>query len=428
MKDYEIFPPLEIEKARGAYLYSPGGRNTIDAISSWWCKSLGHAHPRIAKAVKRQISKFEHVISANTCNSVLSELSERLASLMPGLDKLFYADNGSTAIEIAMKMSLQYHAQTGNSQKTKFASLSNGYHGETLLTLSAGDCGIYSSKFSPLLINVEKLSPIPYVSGIEDPLWKKIPDNQWLPVKEQLEKMRETLCAVLLEPIVQGAGGMKIYSQDFLRRISSWTKKNNVHLIADEIMTGFGRTGRFFACEHAAVTPDYLCMSKGLSAGWAPFAAVLCTRKIYEAFYDDYSTGKAFLHSNTFCGYAIGAAAALENLKIMEEEQIPAQVAARSCEIRKVLDEIRSETSALSKSRGIGFVAAAEIVNPKDGSSFEPSKRTGFNFYRQAVVNGALLRPLGDTVYLMPPLNCPPKIIDKLKAIALKSLKETLNL
>jgi len=403
------------------------GRKVIDGISSWWCKSLGHSHPRIRRAVKAQIGKFEHVIMANTCNEILVELSERLCALMPGLDKVFYADNGSTAVEVAMKMSLQYHAQTGSPQRTKFLSLENGYHGETILTLAASDCELYSRPFAPLMTWIPKISDIPYVSGPDSKAWGHMSPSAWKEIELNLDKDAGSVSAIILEPVVQGAGGMRIYSPDFLGKLRKWTKKNNVHLIADEIMTGFGRTGKMLACEHAGIVPDFVCLSKGLTAGWGPMSAVLCTDNIYKAFYADYSKGRAFLHSNTYSGNAIAAAAALEAMKIYDDEGIVAKVAKQSYELRRRMEWVASETGALRNIRGVGYIVAAEICDPYSGKCFPAEERTGFKFYQNAVKYGALLRPLGDTIYFLPPLNTPAKVLDDLAEIAVKSLKTTLK-
>ncbi len=427
MKDYELFPPLQVKEARGAFIITADGRKIIDAISSWWCKSLGHSHPRIRKAVQAQIKKFEHVIMANTCNETLVELSEKLCSLMPGLDKVFYADNGSTAVEVAMKMSLQYNLQAGSPERNKFLALKNGYHGETIFALAAGESGIYSDPFKSVMPKIDKIKNIPYLSGQDSPAWKRMNEDDWSNIEKELERKSDKLAAIIFEPVVQGAGGMLVYSPDFLHRLRKWSRKNGVHLIADEIMTGFGRTGKTFACEHAGIVPDFICLSKGLTAGWGAMSAVACSNKIYDAFYDDYMKGTSFLHSNTYCGNAIAAAAALEALKIYEDEKIVANVARRSCELRRRMEWVASETGVLENVRGIGFIAAADIINPDTGKSFPVASRTGFNFYRNAVEFGALLRPLGDTVYFLPPLNTPDKVLDDLAEIAVKALKKTIE-
>lgn len=427
MKDYERFPPIQISEAKGSYLITADGKRIIDAISSWWCKSLGHAHPRISTAVKKQMEKYEHIIMANTCNETLVELSERLAKLAPGLDRVFYVDNGSTAVEVAIKMSLQSNAQTGRAKRTRFASLKNGYHGETILTLAAGDCDLYSSPYAPLMPKIATIADIPYVSGEDDPLWKKMPDENWAKIRKALDSEVETLSGIIFEPILQGAGGMKVYSPDLLRRLSKWAKNNDVHLIADEIMTGFGRTGKALAIDHAGITPDFICLSKGLTAGWGPMAVVLTSDDIYNAFYDDYASGKAFMHSNTFCGHALAAAAALEAMTIYEDENTFANVAEKSRELRAKMQTIADNTGALINVRGVGFAIAADIIDPNTEKSFPSEFRTGYKCYQKAVELGVLLRPLGDTIYFLPPLNTPDQVLDDMAEIAEKALTATLG-
>jgi len=427
MKDYESFPPIEIVKAKGSYLYTASGDKLIDAISSWWCKSLGHSHPRIAQAVKQQIDQFEHIIMANTCNKTLVELSERLATIIPPLDKIFYADNGSTAVEVAIKMSLQYNLQIGQTQKTKFLALENGYHGETILTLAAGDCELYSAPYAGLMPKIAKIANIPYVTGVDDPLWNDMGDANWLKIEKQLESNKKTLSGIIFEPIAQGAGGMKIYSADFLRRLRKWSTANSVHLIADEIMTGFGRTGKALACQHAGITPDFVTLSKGLTAGWAPMAITLTSTEIYNAFYDDYATGKAFMHSNTFCGYPIAAAAALEAIKVYNDEDTFNVVEEKSCELRKRMEDIAKSTEAIVNIRSIGYIVAGDIINPKTRKPYPSKYRFGYKCYQEAVKLGALLRPLGDTIYFFPPLNSSDEVLDQIAIIAEKALRKTID-
>ncbi len=427
MKDHENFPPIEISSAKGSYLHSSNGAQIIDGISSWWCKSLGHRHPAIARAIKRQMKFFEHIIPAGTTQRPLVELSERLCSLMPGFDKVFYSDSGSSAVEVAAKMSLQFHAQTSTPEKKLLASLQNGYHGETTLALSLGDCELYSRPFSKILHRTIKLGPLPYLDSKASPLWEKIPDEDWLKVERTLDTNKPRLAAIFFEPIVQGAAGMLVYSMNFLQRLSEWAGKNNVLLVADEIMTGFHRTGPALACMHAGIVPDIVCLSKGLSAGWGAMSAVLVKRKIFNAFYDDHPTGKAFLHSSTYAGNALCAAAAIEALKIYEEERIGEMVSERECELRGAMEKTGRSTAALRNIRGIGFIAAADIVNPKTGSPFPKDARAGFMFYQNALRGGAFLRSLGDTIYFMPPLNSAPATIRKLAKIAAKALEETVR-
>ena len=293
MKDYENFPPLEVKKAYGSYLELNDGQVLIDAISSWWCKSLGHAHPELQSALKEQMECFEHVILANTTNAGIVELSEKLTSYFKTLKKVFYAGDGSSAVEIAIKMSLHSRKIEGKPTKNKFMALENGYHGETVMTLALGDLGIYKEDYSDLFPDTAFIKGIPYVNSKNDPLWEDC-SEYWPAIETQLENEKDRLSAILFEPILQGAGGMLIYSKDFLRRLREWTKANDVHLIADEIMTGFGRTGNRFACDYPEIEADFVCISKGLTSGWLPLSAVLTSNSTYDLFYDDYEKRKSF--------------------------------------------------------------------------------------------------------------------------------------
>lgn len=422
MKDYEDFPPVEIVRASGSYMYTADGEPLIDAISSWWCKSLGHAHPEIKAAVMSQMERFEHIIAANTCSEVLTRLSARLASCFPGLDRCFYADNGSTAIEVALKMALQYQQQSGHGERTEVMSLKNGYHGETLFTLSVSDCGLYSSPYEKWMHKILKIEGIPYVCGADDPRWTDMGDVEWDVIESQLAGQRGRLAAILFEPILQGSGGMLVYSPDFLRRLRRWCSANGVLMIADEIMTGFGRTGEMFACHHAGITPDLVCVSKGLTSGYAPMAVTLCSSDLYNAFYDDYFSRKAFMHSNTFCGYALGAAAALAVFDIFEREQIVKRVQEAAPRLRARMEYIGKETGMFKNIRHIGFMAAADLVQ-KDGTPFDPRLRTGYRCFQAGVKLGAWLRPLGDTLYFLPPLNTSERTLDDLANITLHTLR-----
>ncbi len=427
MKDYETFKPLPIVSASGSVMYTADGSEIIDAISSWWCKSLGHRHPEIRKAVDAQLDKFEHIIMANTTNETIVELSERLSKVCPPLDKVFYADNGSTAVEIALKMSLQYHLQTGHGERTKFASLQNGYHGETILTLAAGDCELYSKPYASLMPKFLKLEPLVYCNGPGSEGWDKYPEPAWRELKKQLNEVADELSGIIFEPIVQGSGGMKIYSPDLLRKLRNWADKHGVHLIADEIMTGFGRCGRMMACEYAGIAPDFVCFSKSMTAGWGPMAVTLCSTDTYNAFYADYFSGKAFMHSNTYTGYALTAAAALETMKIYERENYIGKAEVFAKGLLDRMQKVADATGALINLRAIGHLAAADIINPDTGKPFDYKLRTGYRCYQEAVKLGALLRPLGDTLYFMPPFNTPDELLDRITDIAIKALKKTLK-
>lgn len=417
MKDYEVFKPLAIAQANGSWLTLQDGRKVIDAISSWWCKSLGHQHPRLKQALLRQLDQFEHVILANTTNETIVTLSEKLANLTTSLNKVFYASEGSSAVEIALKMSLQAQQLRGEPQRQTFVALTNGYHGETMGALSVSDVGLYRVPYESLLFETMFIAP-PYINGIHDPLWH---DSQsaWSLIEQKLAPLANKIAAIIVEPIVQGAGGMKIYSQDFLKRLRVYTQQHGIHLIADEIMTGIGRTGKMLACEHAGIEPDFLCLSKGLTSGWLPLSAVLTKQTIYDLFYDDYATGKSFLHSHTFSGNALAASVACEVLRVMEEERICERATRIGQIMLENMHDISERTQKLNNVRGIGAMVAADLTVQA------PGQRHGFALYQQAVKLGALLRPLGNTVYWLPPLNTDDQTLADLKAITECALNTT---
>ena len=415
MQDYEQLPPLSVIGASGAYIELASGQTIIDAISSWWCKSLGHQHPRLKKALQSQLEKFEHVILANTTNETIEALSEKLTQLTKTLKKVMYAGDGSCAVEIAMKMSLHARTIQGDRQRHKFLALANGYHGETIGALSVSDVGMYRAPYQPLLFETHFIQPIPYVTSTADPLWNNC-EVIWKQLEPQLAQYAEHTTAVLVEPIVQGAGGMKIYSQDFLRRLRAWTTQHNIHLIADEIMTGLGRTGKMLACEHANIEPEFLCLSKALTAGWLPFSAVLTTDAIYDVFYADYKEGKSFLHSHTYSGNVLAASVALAALQVLEDENLCQRAAEIGMLMRNNMDNIAEKTKKLTNVRGIGAIVAADLI-PDGGMS-----RQGFDVYRAAIKLGALLRPLGNTIYWLPPLNVEKDTLDKLSQITEQAL------
>src|SRR3990167_59759 len=412
MKDYEIFKPLLITKAQGCYLELQNGTKIIDAIASWWCKSLGHHHPRLKKALLNQIEKFEHVILANTTNETIISLSKKLAALLPTLNKVCYASDGSCAVEMAIKMSIQTRQILGEHQRTKFITLENSYHGETLGALSVSHISRYRDIFKPILFEPDTISSIPYVSDINDPLWHDC-SPVWPVIETKLASFAQTATALIIEPIVQAAGGMKIYSKDFLYRLRIWTKNNNIHLIADEIMTGLGRTGKLFACHHANIIPDFLCLCKSLTAGWLPLSALITNETIYNIFYDDYDKGKSFLHSHTFAGNVLAASIASEVLDIFCDETICEQATSLGEQMLTAMRDIAEYSKKINGVRGIGAVVAADLI------CNHPHRRLGYEVYQAAVKLGALLRPLGNTIYWVPPLNMDKETLDQLKEITL---------
>ncbi len=319
MKDYEELKIIVIERGEGIYLYDTYGNRYLDAISSWWCNLFGHANKRINNAIINQINKIEHVIFANFSNIPAIELSERLVKITPErLEKVFFADNGSAAVEIALKMSFHYHQQIGKAKKQKFVAITDAYHGETLGALSVGDIDIYNKVYRPLMVDTYRVQgPDCYRCNYE-----KNRDSCnaecFKYMEELLANNHHEISAVIIEPMVQGAAGMKIYSPKYLKSLRALCDKYDINLIADEIAVGYGRTGKMFACEHAEISPDIMCLSKGLTAGYMPMSVVMTSNKLYNVFYGDYSEYKAFLHSHTYSGNAMGCAVALEVLKIFE--------------------------------------------------------------------------------------------------------------
>jgi len=404
MEDYQIFQPQLIKKAYGSYIEMEDGRRVIDAISSWWCKSLGHCHPRLQDALTKQMHDFEHVMQPHMAHKAIADLSEKLAGLTQSLNKVFYASDGSTAVEIALKMSLHAQHNLGATRKTKFMSLSNGYHGETIATLSVSDIGKYNKPYKDLLFPSTFIPNLPYVSNKGEALWDNCPDH-WKTIEALLEIQADELVAIIIEPIVQGAGGMKIYSQDFLGKLRAWTKKKNIYLIADEIMTGLGRTGKMLACQHAKIEPDFLCLSKGLTSGMLPLSACLTSQEIYDIFYG----ADPFLHSNTHYGNALAASIALEVLKIFEEEDIVNKVT--QLNMAPMMQQIANSTGLLTNIRSIGAIVAADLIGID-----------GFKLYQNAMNNGAILRPIGNCLYWLPPLNITQETLDELAEITRASL------
>ncbi len=436
MRDYVDFTPLHVIGAQGSRIHLADGSTVIDAISSWWCKSLGHRHPRLLAALREQLDNFEHVLLANTTNAPVVRLCERLLlaangdeQVGPPFTKVFFADNGSTAVEVALKMAAQAqqqrgHPHCGHQQRTRFACLENGYHGETVGALSVSDCGLYRQHYGALLSEPIVLRGLPYRDGPHDPRWQDAA-AEWPGLEQQLDAQADVLAAIVIEPLLQGAGGMRLYSPDLLRRLRTWCDAHDTLLIADEIAAGWGRLGTMLASHHAGVRPDVVVLSKGLTGGVLPFAAVLATEAMYQIFFADYRDGRAFLHSNTYAGNALGVAVAHAVLDEYEHAAVLARVAQVGPRLRTGLVELARTRPWLSGVRGCGMMAAVDL-RARDGSMLDPASRTGYACYRAAVNRGALLRNLGDTLYLFPPLNISAGDIDELLSILAASVDEIL--
>lgn len=421
MKDYEQLPPIVIKKGEGIYVIDEFGNKYMDCVSSWWVNLFGHANPRLNQVLFDQASTLEHVVFATFSHEPAIELGERLTRIAPaGLNKLFFTDNGSSSVETALKMSFQYHQQTGSPKKKKFISLTSGYHGETLGALGVGDVDIFTQTYRPLIKEGIKVTA-PYCFKCPH---KKNFDSCDAECFEHMEKAilehHEEVAAVIFESIVQGAAGMRIYSPKYLTKLRELTKKFNIHMIADEIAMGFGRTGKMFAIEHSNVSPDLMCLGKGLTAGYYPMAIVMLTDKIYDAFYDDYQKGKSFLHSHTYSGNPMGCRLAVETLKIFEEENVLQIIQKKGEYLRKKATELFSSHPHIGEYRQIGFIGALEFTFPS-------TERVGFEIYKIALKKGAILRPLGNVIYFIPPYIITEEEIDKMLSICLESIEEFLS-
>lgn len=404
MKDHEEMPILPIKSASGVWLEDFEGNRYIDAISSWWVNLFGHSNAVINESVRKQLEKLEHVILAGFTHEAVIELSEKLVALTPqGLSRCFYADNGSAAVEVSLKMSFQYWQNLGQSNKTKFITLSNSYHGETLGALAVGDVALYKEKFSPLLmqaITVE--SPDCYFKE-QDETCAEYSKRLFQHMEECLNKHADEVCAVIVEPLVQCAGNMRMYDPVYLQLLREACNRHNVHLIADEIAVGFGRTGSMFACEQAGVSPDFMCLSKGLTGGYLPLSVVLTTENVYDAFYDDYQSLKGFLHSHSYTGNALACSAALGTLKIFEEKDVIQTNQLLVEKMHNAVIELQDHPH-VAEVRQKGMILAIEMAKNKSLKlGYDWQERRGLKVYRHGLQKGVLLRPLGNVVYFMPP-------------------------
>lgn len=428
MKDYETLPPIVVESGKGINLYDINGKCYKDVISSWWCNLLGHSNPRINNAIKKQVDTLEHVIFANFTHKPAVTLCQKLSEVLPeGLCKFNFADNGSAAIEMALKMSFQYHYQTGNPQKKRFMALADAYHGETLGALAVGGVDLYSELYKPLLLDVIRLEGLDCYRC----QWGKCRGccncECFVKTEEAFKKYADETAAVIVEPLLQGSAGMKIYPPMYLKKLRELCNKYNVHLIADEIATGYGRTGKMFAFDHAGVSPDIMCLSKGLTGGYMPMSVCITTQKIYDAFYDDYLKGKAFMHSHTYAGNPLACSAAIEVLNILHEEDIIPRAAEKGKYFNKIIREKFLPLENVGEVRSIGLVNAIELVKNKETKEpLDYTKRTGYQIYKKALEHGVLLRPLGDVIYFNPPLIIEKDDMDFVTDIALKCTKEIL--
>ncbi len=401
-------PLVEIARGEGAWLVGHDGRRYLDAVASWWTNLFGHGEPRIAQAIAEQARTLEHVMLAGFGHAPAIELAEallRVAPTQPGrepLAKVFYADNGSAGIEVALKMAFHWFRNQGEERRTRFIALENGYHGETIGALSLGDIPLYRRIYAPLLLEAMFApSPDAYLARDGQSAAGHAEDAADA-LARMLDEHPGEVCAVVLEPLIQCAGGMRMHDPVYLRRVRELCDVHGVLLIADEIATGFGRTGTLFACEQAGIQPDLLCLSKGLTGGFLPLSAVLATQSLYDGFLDD-SRERAFLHSHSYTGNPIACAAALASLRIFETDDVLARNRATAARMRELAQPIAAHRH-VADMRQTGMVLAFELTRDGDKrTTFDPALRVGLRAYRAALARGVVLRPLGDVLYWMPP-------------------------
>lgn len=401
MKEYETELPIVIDRGKGVYIWDVDGNKYIDAVSSWWVNTLGHSNPRLNEALKAQVEKIEHVIFAGFTHKPAIELAEKLIEITPPeLTKVFYSDNGSTAVEVALKMAYQYWQQSEQPNKTKFVALKNSYHGDTLGSVSVGGIDIYHKIYKPLLFEVfQAESPSNNPNFIES-------------VEKILKEHSDEIAGIIIEPLVQAAAGMLIYPAEYLVELRRLCDEYNVLLIDDEVAMGFGRTGKMFAFEHVGIVPDIVCLAKGLTAGYLPLAVTIVKEKIYQAFYDDYDKLKTFFHGHSFTANPLAVSVAVENLKIFEEEKIIESLRPKIQCLKENLEKFRG-LPQVKDVRHIGMIGVIEL---KDD--------IGKKVCKKALSLGAVLRPLGKVIYFMPPYVITEQEISQLAEIALQSITE----
>ena len=394
MKQHELMPLVPVRRAEGVWLYDFEGKRILDAISSWWVNLLGHGHPRIKAALRGQLDSLEHVMLAGFTHEPVIELSERLAALAPGrLGHCFYASDGASAIEIALKMSFHYWRNSGKPEKTGFVTLANSYHGETLGALSVTDVALFRDTYAPLLRQSTQVPSPDWRGALPGESARDVALRCARALEAHLEQHAASTAALIIEPLVQCAGGMAMYDAEYLRQARKLCDRFGVHLIADEVAVGFGRSGTLFACEQGGIAPDFLCLSKGLTGGYLPLSVVMTTDTVYAAFYDD-SVARGFLHSHSYTGNPLACRAALTVLQILADEDVIAQNRKRATTLNRQLASLQAHPR-IAHWRNSGMIWAFDV--PGADADFAR------DFSRRAIDLGVLLRPLGNTVYWMPP-------------------------
>ena len=390
--------PLPVVGGEGAYLITEDGRRVLDGISSWWVNVHGHCNPRVSQAIAAQANRLEHVMFAGCTHPPAVELAERLVARLPsGLNRVFYSDNGSTAVEVALKMAYQYWTNRGETRRRTFLALEHAYHGDTVGAMSASHDSLFTASYAPLLFRVERVAvPRDYLASMDPAL----DGNATVPLvglESLLERRGAEIAAVIVEPMLQAVGGMRVWKPEFLRRLRALCDQHGLLLIADEVMTGFGRTGPMFACEHGPVEPDLICLSKGLTAGYLPLSVTVASDRVYEAFLSE-DRRKTFFHGHSFTANPLGCAAALAGLDIFDDEGVLRRIALIADRMRSRLAEFVGR-DCFRDVRQIGAVGILELETGSAGYLAEIGPRMAAAFLERNL----LLRPNGDILYFMPP-------------------------
>ena len=398
MKHHESFPLVAITRGKGAYLFDDQGNQLLDSISSWWTNLFGHSNPQINKAISTQLEKIEHVMLAGFTHPPVVELSEKLSALTKGhLGHVFYASDGASAVEIALKMSHHFWRLHNKPQKKKFVCLENGYHGETLGALAVTDVAIFREAYGSLLQDVFTVpSPDARKARIDESA-EDVAKHAAAKLEALLEAEHQNIAAIIIEPLIQCAGQMAMHSPEYLRLVRALCDRFDIHFIADEIAVGCGRSGKFFACEHAEIWPDFLTLSKGISGGYLPLSLSMTTDKIYQTFYGD-QMQQGFLHSHSYTGNPLACAAALACLEIFENELVLEKNIERSSDLAKAFDWAK-EDMRIEHWRQQGMILAFDVKQ----ECLKNPKTFAREMFASSLSEGVLIRPIGNTIYVMPP-------------------------
>lgn len=403
MKDYDE-NPLIIESGQGIKLTDIHGKQYYDGFSSVWLNVFGHRKKELDEAIKKQLEKIAHSTLLGMTNVPATELAEKLVEISPkNLTRVFYSDSGAEAMEIALKMAFQYWKNIGRPEKQKFISMQNGYHGDTIGAVSVGSVQLFHQVYGPLMFESYK-APTPYVYRSQSSNPNIVRDECLAALEQLLAEKHQEIAALSIESMVQGAAGMIVMPSGYLKGVRELCTKYEVLMIVDEVATGFGRTGKMFACEHEGIEPDLMAVGKGITGGYLPIAATLTTSEIYNAFYDDYEKMKTLFHGHSYTGNQLGCAVALENLRLFESEQVVAQVQQKTPFLKSLLDELK-QLDHVGDVRQLGFMCGIELVQSKETKEpFPFEKRIGYNVTLKMRELGMLTRPLGDVIVFMPPL------------------------